>query len=115
MVARGSMSMVVRGQGLLENLEQMREIFIKSIGGTPIYLKDLATVSIDTRATNAGCLNQDRDGPRRSQDLGRLQQVWQQGSQEPVPRCSYLLLYDDAHRSGFAGSGADRFISSANI
>lgn len=51
-VSRGSMSMVVRGKGQLENLEQIQEIFIKSIGGTPIYLKDLATVGIDAKVPN---------------------------------------------------------------
>ncbi len=51
-VSRGSMSMVVRGKGQLDNLAQMQEIFIKSISGTPIYLKDLATVDIDTKVPN---------------------------------------------------------------
>ena len=51
-VSRGSMSMVVRGKGQLENLEQIQNIFIKSIGGTPIYLKDVAAVSIDTKVPN---------------------------------------------------------------
>ena len=61
-VSRGSMSMVVRGKGQLENLEQMQEIFIKSIGGTPIFLKDLATVSIDTKVPN-GIFSKDYQDP----------------------------------------------------
>ena len=43
-VSRGSMSMVVRGKGQIENLDQIQNIFVKSIGGTPIYLKDIASV-----------------------------------------------------------------------
>lgn len=61
-VSRGSMSMVVRGQGQLENLQQMRNIFIKSIAGTPILLKDLATVSIDTKVPN-GIFAKDYQNP----------------------------------------------------
>ena len=48
-VSRGSMSMVVRGKGQIENLDQIQNIFVKSIGGTPIYLKDIAAVTIDTQ------------------------------------------------------------------
>ena len=43
-VSRGSMSMVVRGKGQIENLDQIQNIFVKSIGGTPVYLKDIASV-----------------------------------------------------------------------
>ena len=52
-VSRGSMSMVVRGKGQIENLEQIQNIFVKSIGGTPVYLKDIASVAIDTRVPNS--------------------------------------------------------------
>ena len=61
-VSRGSMSMVVRGKGQIENLEQMANIFIKSIGGTPIYLKDVASVGIDTRVPN-GIFSKDYQDP----------------------------------------------------
>ncbi|HZZ82829.1 MAG TPA: CusA/CzcA family heavy metal efflux RND transporter, partial [Gemmataceae bacterium] len=61
-VARGSMSMVVRGKGQLENLQQMREIFIKSIGGTPIYLKDIAEVADNVKAAN-GIFSKDYQAP----------------------------------------------------
>jgi cobalt-zinc-cadmium resistance protein CzcA len=61
-VTRGSMSMVVRGKGQLEDLYQMREIFIKSIAGTPIYLKDVATVAIDTKVPN-GMFSKDYQDP----------------------------------------------------
>lgn len=44
MLSRGSMSLVIRSSGLLENVQQIENIFVKSVGGTPIYLKDVAMV-----------------------------------------------------------------------
>src|SRR5262249_50380603 len=48
-VSRGSMSFVIRGRGALRDLETIRNTFIRSIGGTPVYLKDLADVGFDYR------------------------------------------------------------------
>ena len=47
-VPRGSMSFVIRGKGSLQDMEEIRSIFIKSVGGTPVYLRDLATVTLDS-------------------------------------------------------------------
>ncbi len=44
MLTRGSMSLVIRGAGLLESVDQIEGIFVKSVGGMPVYLKDVATV-----------------------------------------------------------------------
>lgn len=44
---RGSMSFVIRGSGSLETEEQIKNIFVKSVGGTPIYIKDVASVGLD--------------------------------------------------------------------
>lgn len=41
---RGSMSLVIRSSGLIENVGQIENIFVKSVGGTPVYLKDVAEV-----------------------------------------------------------------------
>lgn len=41
---RGSMSLVIRGTGLLESVHQLESIFVKSVGGAPVYLKDVAVV-----------------------------------------------------------------------
>jgi cobalt-zinc-cadmium resistance protein CzcA len=46
-VPRGSMSFVIRGKGSLEDIAQIGAIFIKSIGGTPVYLRDVAAVGLD--------------------------------------------------------------------
>jgi cobalt-zinc-cadmium resistance protein CzcA len=58
-VRRGSMSLVVRGAGLVENARQLEGIFVKSIAGTPVYLRDVATVGPDTKVPN-GIFSKDR-------------------------------------------------------
>ncbi|MCL2669335.1 MAG: CusA/CzcA family heavy metal efflux RND transporter [Syntrophaceae bacterium] len=44
---RGSMDFVIRSGGYIESAGQIGDIFVKSINGTPIYVKDIATVGID--------------------------------------------------------------------
>ena len=46
MLTRGSMSLVIRSAGSLESIRQFENIFVKSVGGTPIYLKDVASVGL---------------------------------------------------------------------
>ena len=43
---RGSMDLVVRSAGHLESIQQIGNIFVKSIGGMPVYIRDVATVGI---------------------------------------------------------------------
>ena len=45
---RGSMSFVIRGSGALQNIEQIENVFVKSVGGVPIYVKQVATVTLDS-------------------------------------------------------------------
>lgn len=47
MLTRGSMSLVIRSTGSLESIRQFENIFVKSVSGTPIYLKDVASVGLD--------------------------------------------------------------------
>jgi cobalt-zinc-cadmium resistance protein CzcA len=105
-VSRGSMSLVVRGKGQLENLDQIQNIFIKSIGGTPVYLKDLASVSIDTRVPN-GIFSKDyqepsvegivtmRKGENPSQVLGRVQEAVKELNQNDMPEGVRIVSYYD--------------------
>jgi cobalt-zinc-cadmium resistance protein CzcA len=58
-VNRGSMSLVIRGRGSLQNEEQIRSIFVKSVDGTPVYLRDLADVRLDYQ-TPSGIYSKDR-------------------------------------------------------
>jgi len=45
---RGSMSFVIRGAGAIESLGQLESTYVKSVGGTPIFLRDVANVDIGT-------------------------------------------------------------------
>lgn len=56
---RGSMSFVIRGSGALQDLRQIEGTFVKSVGGTPVYLRDVATVALDNR-TPSGIFSKDR-------------------------------------------------------
>lgn len=41
MLVRGDLGYVVRGVGLVRNLDEMGDIVVKSVSGNPVYLKDL--------------------------------------------------------------------------
>ncbi|MEY2700029.1 MAG: hypothetical protein RIQ52_784 [Pseudomonadota bacterium] len=47
-LSRGSMSFVIRGRGALQDQEEIGSIFIRSIGGTPITVGDVADVMLDS-------------------------------------------------------------------
>lgn len=46
---RGDMAFVIRGRGLLENIRDIEGTIIDSVGGTPVYVRDVAQVDIDAR------------------------------------------------------------------
>lgn len=48
-VTRGSMAFVVRGRGSIQSIRDLESIFVKTVGGTPVYLRDVASVQIDHR------------------------------------------------------------------
>src|SRR5215831_14153875 len=105
-VSRGSMSLVVRGKGQLENVDQIQNVFIKSIGGTPIYLKDVASVSIDTKVPN-GIFSKDyqepsvqgivtmRKGENPSQVLTRVQEAVNELNETDMPPGVQIVSYYD--------------------
>ena len=122
-VSRGSMSMVVRGKGQIENLDQIQNIFVKSIGGTPVYLKDIASVTIDAKVPN-GIFSKDyqepsvegivtmRKGENPSQVLGRVQEAVKELNETEMPpgvRIVSVLRSDPSHRSDAAHGHAQRF------
>src|SRR3954471_2767577 len=47
-LSRGSMSLVIRGRGALKTEEDIRSVFINTVGGTPIYVRDVGTVALDS-------------------------------------------------------------------
>lgn len=55
---RGSMSFVIRGSGSLQDLASIAGTFVKSVGGTPVYLRDVASVSLDEK-TPSGIYSKD--------------------------------------------------------
>jgi cobalt-zinc-cadmium resistance protein CzcA len=57
-LSRGSMSFVIRGRGALQDVSEIGDIFIKTFGGTPIYVHDVADVEIDSKVP-AGILSKD--------------------------------------------------------
>jgi cobalt-zinc-cadmium resistance protein CzcA len=58
-LSRGSMSFVIRGRGSLQDTAEIGAVFIKSIGGTPIYVRDVAEVGLDSMVP-AGIFSKDR-------------------------------------------------------
>jgi cobalt-zinc-cadmium resistance protein CzcA len=105
-ISRGSMSLVVRGKGQLETLDQIQNIFIKSISGTPIYLRDVASVSIDIKVPN-GIFAKDyqepsvqgivtmRKGENPSQVLVRVQEAIKDLNENQMPPGVQIVSFYD--------------------
>lgn len=105
-IPQGSMSLVVRGKGQLETVPQIENLFIKSIGGTPIYLKDVAAVAIDTKVPN-GIFSKDlqdpsvegivtmRKGENPSQVLARVQEAVEELNKNDMPEGLRIVSYYD--------------------
>ncbi|MDB5306102.1 MAG: heavy metal efflux pump, CzcA family [Gemmataceae bacterium] len=106
-VRRGSMSLVVRGGGLVENARQLEGIFVKSVAGTPVYLRDIAAIGPDPKTPN-GIFSKDRAGEgvegivllRRgenpSQVLARVQEAVAELNESPAlpPGVRVVSFYD---------------------
>jgi cobalt-zinc-cadmium resistance protein CzcA len=43
-IARGGEQRVIRGEGLIESLDDVRNVRVATLDGTPVYIKDIATV-----------------------------------------------------------------------
>ncbi len=56
---RGSMSFVIRGQGALNGPEEIGGVFVKSVGGTPVYVRDVATIELGAQVPS-GIFGKDR-------------------------------------------------------
>jgi heavy metal efflux system protein len=56
---RGGMSFVIRGQGALTSTADLGAVFVKSVGGTPIYVRDVATVGFAAQVPS-GIFSKDR-------------------------------------------------------
>lgn len=56
---RGDMAFIIRGRGLLEHDEDLENTVINTVGGTPVFLRDLARVEIEGRPP-AGLFGKDK-------------------------------------------------------
>jgi cobalt-zinc-cadmium resistance protein CzcA len=94
---RGSMALVSRGAGALENIKQIENIFVKSIEGTPILLKDVGTVAVDSMAPSGIYSKDDRDesvegivlmrrGENPSQVLVALKEAVEELNKDELPK-----------------------------
>lgn len=45
-VPRGSMSFVVRGRGSIQSVADIEHVFVRSVAGSPLYLRDVATIEL---------------------------------------------------------------------
>lgn len=105
-VNRGSMSLVVRGAGLVESARDLEGVFIKSVGGTPVYLKDVATIGPDSKVPN-GIFSKDRTdqgvqgivllrrGENPSQVLARVQAAVKELNESGLPPGVKVVSYYD--------------------
>ena len=48
-LSRGSMSFVVRGRGALRDPATIEATFVKTVGGTPVYIRDIGRVGLDSK------------------------------------------------------------------
>ncbi|MBX9681357.1 MAG: CusA/CzcA family heavy metal efflux RND transporter [Gemmataceae bacterium] len=48
-ITRGSMSFVVRGRGAVQSEKEIGSIFVKSVEGSAIYLRDIAEVRVESK------------------------------------------------------------------
>jgi cobalt-zinc-cadmium resistance protein CzcA len=58
-INRGQESLVVRGRGALQTERDIGAIFVKSVGGTPVYVRDVAAVGLDAKVPS-GIYSKDR-------------------------------------------------------
>lgn len=106
LVHRGEMSMVVRGRGLIETMEDLEMTFLKTVNGSPIYLKDLADVREDYWQQNGIFAKDDRDdgvsgivllrrGENPTEVLTRVQQAVAELNQVGLPEGVRIVPYYD--------------------
>jgi cobalt-zinc-cadmium resistance protein CzcA len=105
-VSRGSMSFVVRGRGLLESLRDVGAVFIKSINGTPVYIRDVATVEFGNQIP-FGIFSKDKNddtlegivlmlkGENPSEVLGRVQAAVEELNSTKLPSGVKIRAYYD--------------------
>src|SRR5262249_53218700 len=108
-LARGSMSFVIRGGGALQTVPQIEKVFIKTVGRVPIYVKDVATVDLDSPLPS-GIFAKDRSpegvegiclmrrGENPSRVLAEVQKAVQElNESEELKGAKVVPFYDRQH------------------
>lgn len=105
-IRRGSMSFVVRGRGAVEDAAEIGRIFIKSVDGTPIYLRDVASIRTEPK-TPTGIFGKDernhsieglvtiRKGENPSAVLHKLKEAVDELNAGRLPEGARLELFYD--------------------
>ncbi len=105
-LSRGSMSFVIRGRGALQDTAELGAIFIKSIDGTPIYVRDVADVGLDSMVP-AGIFSKDytdesvegivllRKGENTSEVLAQVKAAVEELNTSGLPEGVRLAPYYD--------------------
>ncbi|MDW8197188.1 MAG: CusA/CzcA family heavy metal efflux RND transporter [Gemmataceae bacterium] len=106
---RGSMSFVIRGRGSLQSLQEIENTYVKSVGGTPVYLRDVAAVDLDHR-TPFGIFSKDfrdegvegivllRKGENPSRVLAEINAIVQELNSSELPSGVRVVpFYDRQH------------------
>lgn len=105
-VRRGSMSLVVRGIGLMAGVEDLARTQLRTVEGTPLYLRDIGEVVVDAKVRN-GIFAKDeiddavagivlmRKGENPSQVLERVQEVVAELNAEGLPPGVRIVPYYD--------------------
>lgn len=105
-IPRGDQSIVVRGRGQIETIADLEQTFIRSVNGSPIYLKDLAEVREDHLPQNGIFSKDDRDdgvsgivllrrGENPSQVLERVQRAVAELNRTGLPEGVQIVPYYD--------------------
>jgi heavy metal efflux system protein len=105
-LSRGSMSFVIRGRGALQNVSEIGDIFIKSLSGTPVYVRDVADVEVDSKVPS-GILSKDRvnesiegivlmrRGENTSEVLNNVKTVIDELNQVDLPQGVHIVPFYD--------------------
>jgi heavy metal efflux system protein len=105
-LARGSMSLVIRSAGLIETVQQIEDIFVKSVAGVPVYLKDVAMVAPGPM-TRSSIYSKDRTdesvegivllrrGENPSQVLASVREAIQELNRTELPRGVRIVPFYD--------------------
>ena len=106
---RGSMSFVIRGSGSIQSLRDIENTFVKSVGGTPVYLRDVASVGLDN-LTPSGIFSKDhtdesvegivlmRRGENTSRVLAQVSEAVTELNESELPEgVKVVPFYDRQH------------------